>query len=1075
MPNNLLRQQNLATVIFSYLSFLSTSAPLPIIYPSMKRKLLMSLVLMLTLFQAVLAQTRTVSGRVTDQKTGEGLPGATVLLKGTTTGISTNSDGNFSLSVPEGNNILVVSSVGMVTQEIPLGTRTTVNVALATDTKQLSEVVVTGYGGSQDVKDITGSIATVKADKFLNQPVQSLDQALTGRAAGVQVTNTGGTLGDGVSVRIRGANSISGSSQPLYVIDGIPVNIRENANVFNGGNGTRYNPLADINPNDIASVEVLKDAAAAAIYGSRAANGVVVITTKRGRNGQNTISFNGYVGLNQPTRLPKLLNAEDFATIQNEKASNRYGTNSANSVIVRDVDVNGDGVPDRTNWLNEIYHNAFTQNYQAALQGGTDKSSYYASADYSDQNGIIRTNRLRRGSVRLNLDITPKKWLKAGISSNYAQSVNDGVLTDGYLAGATVSGYNAAPNVPVYGADGFYYLNAAGNLGSGNNTTVSSFIANNVSNPTAVLQLNRNANTARRLLANAYIEIQPITGLRITSKYGVDYLDNFEDQYSDPRLSGLGRSYAGLVQDNRLDRTQTNWQNYINYDKVFGGKHSVGATVGIELQNLTEQQVYAGAANLADPFFNGIYDGLAAGTPFSGGTKFGNGFRSFFGRASYSYDDRYYLQVSQRADEDSRFGANNRRGYFPSVSVGWRISGENFMKDITAISNLKLRASYGLVGNSNGVGSYAARTLYGGGQYADLNGLALSQVGNPDLRWETSKKFDAGFDASFVGDRINLSFDFFNNDISGLLLNAQLPGQLGVPGTAISRNVGSMFNRGIEATLTTNNVTTESGFRWTSSFNVTVIKNLVTALNDPADIVSGVQRASIGAPLGVYRLVQWAGVNPTTGNAQFLDINGTIKQYNPNTGTYLTAEGAATSAITQNDAIYMKETGYPTYYGGFDNTFSFKGIELGVFLQYSGGNKIYNSTRAGLMTNLYNNNFEEIKDRWTTPGQQTNVPRLYLADNVSQQASTRWLEDGKFLRMRQISLGYNLPKGLYERYGLGNLRIYALVQNAFVLTKYSGTDPEVNSNRNNTNIGYGIDNRSVPQTRSYTLGFNVSF
>lgn len=1030
---------------------------------------------MLTLFQAVLAQTRAVSGRVTDQKTGEGLPGATVLLKGTTTGISTNSDGNFTLNVPAEGGTLVISSVGMVTQEIALGSRTSVSVALAADNKQLSEVVVTGYGGSQDVKDITGSIATVKADKFLNQPVQSLDQALTGRAAGVQVTNTGGALGDGVSVRIRGANSISGSSQPLYVIDGIPVNTRENANVFNGGNGTRYNPLADINPNDIASVEVLKDASAAAIYGSRAANGVIVITTKRGRNGQNTISFNSYVGLNQPTRFPKLLNGEDFTVIQNEKAFNRYGAGTANSVIARDVDVNGDGVPDRTNWLDQIYHNAFTQNYQAALQGGTDKSSYYASADYSDQNGIITTNRLRRGSVRLNLDITPKKWLKAGISSNYAHSQNTGVLTDGYLAGATVSGYNASPNVPVYGADGFYYLNAAGNLGSGNNTATSSFIANAVSNPTAVLQLNRNANTSRRLLANAYIEIQPVTGLRLTSKFGVDYLDNFEDQFSDPRLSGLGRAYAGLIQDNRLDRTQTNWQNYINYDKTFGSKHNVSATVGMELQNLTELQVYAGASNIADPFFNSIYDGLDAGTPFSGGSKLGNGFRSFFGRVSYSYEDRYYLQFSERADEDSRFGANNQRGYFPSVSAGWRITGEEFMKNFTTVTNLKLRASYGLVGNSNGIGSYASRTLYGGGQYADLNGLALTQIGNPDLRWETSKKFDVGLDAGFAGDRVNLSFDFFNNDISGLLLNAPVTQQLGVPGAAIFRNVGAMFNRGIEATITTNNVTTESGFRWTSSFNVTAIKNLVQALNDPADIVSGQQRASIGAPLGVYRLIQWAGVNPTTGNGQFLDINGNIKQYNPNTGTYLTGDGAPTTPITQNDAIYMKETGYPTYYGGFDNTFSFKGIELGVFLQYSGGNKIYNATRAGLMTNLFNNNLEEIKDRWTTPGQVTNVPRLYLADNVSQQASTRWLEDGKFLRMRQISLGYNLPKTIYERYGIGNLRIYTLVQNAFVWTKYSGTDPEVNSNRNNTNIGYGVDNRSVPQTRSYTLGLNVSF
>ncbi|WP_157781029.1 SusC/RagA family TonB-linked outer membrane protein [Hymenobacter sedentarius] len=1030
---------------------------------------------MFTLLQGAMAQTRSISGRITDQATGTGLPGVTVLLKGTTNGVSTNADGSFNLTVPETGGTLVFSSVGMTTQERAIGSDSQFTVSLATDTKQLTEVVVTGYGGSQDVKDITGSVTTVKAEKFLNQPVQSFDQALTGRAAGVQVTNTGGALGDAVTVRIRGSNSISGNSNPLYVIDGVPVSTRDNANVFNGGNGTRYNPLADINPNDIESVDVLKDASASAIYGSRAANGVIIITTKRGKSGQNRISFNSYVGLNEVTRLPKLLNAEDFIAIQNEKAANRFGATSPNAIIAKDVDVNGDGSPDRTDWLKQIYRKGVSQNYQVALQGGNDKASYYGSGDYSDQNGVIRTNRLRRGSVRLNLDITPKKWLKAGLGANYAQSQNNGVLTDGYLAGATISGYNAAPNLPVYGADGTYYLNAAGNLGQGNNTTTTSYIANAVSHPLAVLELNRNANTSRRLLANGYIEIQPITGLRLTSKYGVDYLDNFEDQYSDIRLSGLGRAYSGLIQDNRLDRTQTNWQNYANYDKTFAEKHNVSATVGLEYQETQEMQVYAGAQNTADPKFNAILDGLQSGTPFSGGTKFGNGFRSVFGRVAYNYGDRYYLQLSQRADEDSRFGANNQRGYFPAISAGWRINGESFMENVKFLSNLKLRGSYGLVGNSNGIGSYASRTLGGGGQYADLNGLSIVQIGNPDLKWETSKKLDVGLDAGFLGDRINMSFDFFNNDISGLLLNAPLPFQLGVPGGSIFRNVGSMYNRGVELTINTINVQAENGFRWTSSFNTSILKNQVTALNDPADIQSGVQRASIGSALGVYKLIRWAGVNPANGNGQFLDKDGNIKQYNPVTGTYLTATGEPTTPITQSDAVYLKETGYPTYYGGFDNTFSFKGLDLGVFLQYSGGNKIFNATRQGLLTNLYNNNIEEIKDRWTTPGQQTDVPRLYLADNTAQQSSTRWLEDGRFLRLRQVSLGYNLPKGINNVIGVSNLRVYAQVQNALVFTKYKGTDPEVNSNRNNTNVGYGIDNRSVPQTRSYTLGLNVSF
>lgn len=1047
----------------------------------MKKILFMSLALMFTLLHGAFAQTRVVSGRVIDRATSEGLPGVTVLVKGTSNGASTNSDGGFTLNAPSGNVTLIFSSVGYVSQERVVGTEANISIALVADVKQLTEVVVTGYGGSQDVKDITGSIATVKAEKFLNQPVQSFDQALTGRVSGLQVTNTSGALGDGVTVRIRGANSISGSSQPLYVIDGVPVSTRENGNVFNGGNGTRYNPLADINPNDIESVEVLKDASASAIYGSRAASGVVIITTKHGKSGQNHISFNTYVGWNQATRQPKLLSAEDFTAIQNEKGANRYGAADPRATIAKDVDVNGDGVPDRTDWIKTVFRNGFSQNYQVALQGGNDKASYYGSGDYSDQNGIVVTNRLRRGSVRLNLDVTPTKWLKGGVSANYAQSYNNGVLTDTYLAGAGVSAYNAAPNVPIYAANGSdYYLNAAGNLGQGNNTTVASNIASNVNHPLAVLQLNRNANTSRRLLANGYLEVQPIKGIRITTKYGVDYLGNFEDQYSDIRLSGLGRAYNGLIQDNRLDRTQFNWQNYINYDKVFAEKHSVNATVGYEIQEVQEQQIYTGGSNISDPKFSSLLDGLYSGDQFSGGTKFGNGFRSYFARIGYNYADRYYLQLSDRADEDSRFGVNNRRGYFPAVSAGWRVTGERFMENYTVVSNLKFRASYGLVGNSNGIGSYASQTLGGGGQYATLNGFGVTQVGNADLRWETSKKLDIGMDAGFLQNRIVVTADFFNNDISGLLLNAPVPAQLGIPGGTtlggtVARNVGQMYNRGFEFNLTTTNLQTESGFRWTTSLNNTILKSQVTALNDPADLVGGVQRASIGSALGIYKLVRWAGVNPANGNGQFYDINGNIKQYDPVQQKYLTPEGNITTNITQADAVYTKESGYPTYYGGLDNTFSFKGIELGVFLQYSGGNKIYNATRAGLMTNLYNNNIEEIKDRWTSAGQQTDVPRLFLADNTAQQASTRWLENGDFLRLRQISLGYNVPSEMSTRLGLTSLRIYGQIQNAYVWTKYKGSDPEVNTNRNNSNISYGIDNRSIPQTRSYTLGLNVSF
>ena len=453
--------------------------------------------------------------------------------------------------------------------------------------------------------------------------------------------------------------------------------------------------------------------------------------------------------------------------------------------------------------------------------------------------------------------------------------------------------------------------------------------------------------------------------------------------------------------------------------------------------------------------------------------------------ANYNYADRYYASFTLRADASSIFGTDNQRGYFPAGSVAWRISQENFLKNFSLINDLKLRGSYGLVGNSNGLSSYAARTLISGGQYADVNGFSISQVGNPSLKWETSKKLDIGLDASLLNNRINVVFDFFNNDISGLLLNAPVLRTTGVPNFSVARNIGTMYNRGVELTLNTINVRTASGFSWSSSLNGTILKNRITTLATPNDIISANQRASIGSSLGIYFLPQWAGVNPANGNAQFYAADGSIKQYDAayttnaaaTQGRWLTAAGDVTTPITTADYKYSEKTGYPTFYGGFDNTFSFKGIELGVFLQYSGGNSIYNGYRAALLSNSLQNNLESIKDRWTTPGQETDIQKLVLRDVISTQASTRWLEKGDFLRLRQLSLGYNLPAPLTKRLGLNNVRIYSLVQNVVTITGYKGLDPEVNSNAavggNGTNISYGVDGRSLPPTRSFTFGINL--
>lgn len=1047
---------------------------------SMKKILLMSLVLMVTLFQTVLAQSRTVSGRVADQKTGEGLPGVTVLLKGTTNGVSTNSDGAFSLSVPAQGGTLVFSSVGYITQERAIGNESQINIGLAIDNKQLSEVVVTGYG-VQDVKDITGSVAEVKSSVISSQPLPSFDQTLTGRVAGVQVTSTGGTLADGTTMRIRGANTISGNAQPLVVIDGVPTSQSTNVNSFNGGNGTRYNPLADVNPNDIETVTVLKDASASAIYGSRAANGVIIITTKRGKAGQSKIGFETWVGYNQPTKYLPLLNGDQFIAIQNEKALNRFGASSPNAVIAADIA----GNPARTDWLKVIFQNGFSQNYVGNISGGSDKATFYASIGYTDQNGILVANRLRRGSARANVDLTPKSWLRAGISANISKTLNNGVLTDRYLAGATVAGYNAPPNVPVYNADGSFNLGADGLLGNGANNVT--YRANNFYNPLASLKLQRNDNTTQRVLGSAYLEVEPLKGLKLRTQYGIDYLQNFEDQYSSPLVAGLGRlattnfpnGEQGLVQDNLFNRNISNWTNIASYDHTFGENHSVSVSGGTEYYLTQETSLYTGAGNFADTKFTQILDGLYSGTSYTGGSAQNLGFQSYFARANYSFANKYYAQFAFRADASSAFGADNRRGYFPAGSIGWRISEEDFMKNLNSsghLNDLKLRGSYGVVGNSAGLPYYASLTLIGGGQYADVNGYSVTQVGNPGLKWERSRKFDAGLDLSMFNNRIGLVFDYFRTNIDDLILAAPVPYTTGIPGGTVNRNIGSMYNQGVELSINTVNVRLENGFTWSSSFNFTNIKNRVTSLVDGNEIIDGVQRAAVDHTIGEYKLVRWNGVDAANGRAKFLALDGTEKEYDyPSKKWYVTATGAETTAVTGSDAVYTGKTGYPTLFGGFDNTFSFKGIELGIFLQYSTGNYIYNSTRAGLMTNSFNNNLTEILDRWTTPGQVTNVPKLFLQDAVSTQASTRWLEKGNFLRGRQISLAYNLPTSLVNNFGMSGLRIYAQVLNAFVLTGYSGSDPEVNSNRNISNIAYGTDSRSVPQSRSYTLGLNVSF
>ena len=1046
----------------------------------------------------LLAQNKTITGRVTDDK-GSGVPNASVTVKGTNLGTTTDAEGSFSISVPTNARTLVISSVGMGNKEVSIGGNTTnFNISLESSSREMQEVVVVGYG-TRRTREVTGAVSKVAGDKVAEIPLPSFDQALAGKTAGVQINATGGTLADGVAIRIRGINSISTSSQPLVVIDGVPQISLTNLNSFNSGDGTRFNPFALINPNDIESIEVLKDAGASVIYGSRAANGVILITTKKGKKGTAKVSFEAKRGWSNPTKLPNLLGAEDFIAIQNEKAKN-HALASINTVeIAKESDIDGDGKPDRTNWLDEVYRTGIINDYSVSLSGGAEKATYYASGRYLDQEGISYGNRLKQGQARLNLDVTPKTWLKSGMELSYSRTLNKGILTDRYLAGSVTSGWQAFPTVAVRnpnGAEGYNLTTTSpiGLLGWGNNVRAiggTLLFPFNFYNPIAAIDLGRQDNQAEDLRANVYGEIQPIRGLRFTTKFGVQSIRNIEDQYTSPYIAGLGQPYNGLLQNNDQNWRLWNWQNYLNFDRTFFNDHKVALTAGMEYQKDNYFYTYTGAANFSDPFFKHIIDGaysnVQPGTTttlnLTGGDRWSSGIESYFGRLTYAFQGKYFVEGSLRRDAYSGFGADYKWGSFPSISLGWEVTKERFMEGLNWLDYAKIRGSYGEVGNSRGIGPYASRTLYSGAQYTATTGLGVSQVGNSALRWEKAVKSNIGLDANFFNNRLGLVLDVFKTNIKDLILAAPTLYTVGIPGASISTNIGGMYNQGVEITL--NGTPYQSrDFKWTSSVNFTRIKNRVTGLvpsNNNADIAAGVNVARVGEALGTYFLPRWAGVDPQTGNPQWYAADGSIKRYNigakdiPGSAQWTDQNGNTVAALGTADYVLLEgKTGLPKWYGGFDNNFSYKAFELGVSIMYQGGNYLYNGTRANMLTNTFSNNFEEIKNRWQKPGDVTDIAKLYLLDNTANSTSDRFLEKGDFLRVRTITLGYSVPRTILSNVGIDGVRVYGQVFNPFTITKYSGADPEVNTNRFN-NIAVGYDLRNVPQSRTVTFGIQASF
>ncbi|GAA3978607.1 TonB-dependent receptor [Pedobacter ginsengiterrae] len=1029
---------------------------------------------MVLLVTKVSAQERTITGVVTSKDDGLPIPGVSVKVINSKIGVSTGADGTYSIKVG-GSSVLQFSSIGYSTQNISTGKSIKLNVSLVSDTKALTDVVVIGYGTAKR-KDVTGSVASIKGEDLAGKPVASFDQALAGKITGVQVTNSSGILGAAPRIRIRGTNSISSGADPLYVVDGMVI--------ISGGSSSvaSVNPLGDINPNDIQSVDVLKDGAATAIYGSRGANGVIIITTKRGTKGKTQVNYNSWFAWANVAKRFDLLDAQEFVTIANEKLYNS-GTTTPQAVL--GYDASGNVI--NTNWQDLVFNkDAFQQNHNISFSGATDLSNYYFSLGYADLKGTTVGNNQTKYQFSGKFEqkaLDNYLTFGASITGSYVKNtgLNSGTSS---LSGNIGNAIRALPNVGAFNADGSYNLSSDNaRLGRGANLKE---IDDNYTNIKYVLDHNIFSNQTFSLLGNAFVDVKIIDGLNLRSQVSTQNMFGEDYRYLDPLHGDGGSATKGSELQQYIPVSRYSWTNTATYNKTIGD-HSFGATVGLEYQKSSSRYFYASGSQLSSTFFSGeniISNSLTQSTFDIGGGVSENAYKSYFARANYAYKDRYLVSGTYRIDAISSLPLGNQSAKLPGASIGWRISQEDFMKgNLKFINDLKIRGGYAKTGNTD-IGNYPFAGTFGAATYGVQSGLAYTQVGNSSLKFETSGKYDVGIDATMFDSRITLTADYFKNNIDNLILAAPTAPSLGVPGNSINQNVGKMYNKGYEFAVSAD-IFRDSPFKWNTSFNITFVKNKITQLsNNNSDITYTYNVNRVGESIGSLYGYEYAGVNPANGNPLYVKSTGQIIQGNIANQTYYVYDAANPTALTTATTLAASDKkilgqSNPTYYGGLVNTFRYKGFDLNINMVFSGGNKVMNITRQeSLLNQKFLNNGTEILERWTTPGQVTNVPKVYYGrdafTNLTSSTSSRFVEDGKFIRAQDLVLGYTFPKLFTDKIKLSRLRLYAQVQNAFVITPYSGLDPELNYSTS-TNSQAGLDYNTNPKARTFLIGLNVGF
>jgi TonB-linked SusC/RagA family outer membrane protein len=1018
---------------------------------------------------------KTVSGKVTDENGGS-IAGANVTVKGTTVGVMTDADGKFSLTLPENAKTLVISFVGYLPQEVNIGNSSTISITLIPDTQSLSEVVVVGYG-SQKKSDLTGSISSVKGTDLVQLPSIRSDEALQGRAAGVVVTNNDGTPGGVATIRIRGGNSITGGNKPLVVIDG-----------FQGGD------LSSLNPNEVESIEVLKDASATAIYGSKGANGVIIVTTKSGKTGAPTVDYSYSFGVQSIVKKIDLLNGPEYARMQNtwKATQNLYG----NPVLpFTDAQIATLDKTGGTDWQDQLFRKASLQMHQISIKGGTDAVRYFIAGGYFNQEGLIVNTQFKRYTLRSNLDVNVNKWLKAGLNMNVIKDrgnippSGEGTRYVDILSQAVNAVLRFDPCTPVYDDLGNY------------SRTPLLYGDRDIWNPmaTAMGSFNELSNMTTNL--NAFLEFKIFKGLtfKVTGAAGI-YNSDKKTYYN--TLTKVGRPVDGI--GNLTDDKSLYYQNsnILTYDKFINTRHHITLTGVAEMQSTVDYGSDIQAQGFASDI-TGVYDiGGASQTNYRTSYDSRRNINSWLGRVNYGYADKYLLTVSYRADGSSVFGANNKWGYFPSASLAWRASEEEFIKNLNVFTDLKLRGSWGKTGNQ-AIASYGSLAKIGSGLNYPYNGTSTTDIGygitsaaNVNLKWETTAQTDLGIDMGFFKGRLTATVDVYKKTTSDLLLNKPVPFYTGAPSAQILANVGSVENKGIEITVGGDPVA--GAFRWNTSINISMNRSKVLKLVNSLEMglktstgggyqiynaaSNSLMYLKEGQPMGQMRgyIVEgtWAEseraealkFGQLPGDQKYKDVNGDGK-------------------ITEAGDVTLIGNSSPKFVFGWNNTMSYKNFTLSILIQGCEGNDIFNATRIQI-ENPSKGTSTALNNRWTIDNQNTDIPAfidqitrrdalLGVASKVSLGKSpnrlSRYVEDGSYARLKNITLGYNLPKALVSKIGVSNLRAFFTATNLLTLTKYSGYDPEVSTFNVSTDAVRGIDLSNYPTVKTLTIGINLTF